>query len=103
MTKTVTEDKLIYMPFENVLSANGIVQVYRDRYWFTHKERGLVFYAPDIKHKYYERAYPQCNSNESVAKTVYNGIFTKSLNLDDYEIKFIDLVLVPVNVHDYTS
>lgn len=97
----MSADKFIYMPEDQVLNANGIVQVYRNSYWLVHKEKGLLFYRDNDKLGI-SRAYPQCNKNEKIASHLLS-LSTIVYDKDNIEVKFIPLVLKPIEVQDYCS
>lgn len=93
----MNENNYIYLPESDALISSGIVNAMRDRYWLVHKEKGLIFYKSKFHHGLRE-AHPQCNSNVKVVESLF-----KHHDKNMVEIKFIPLVLKPVNVEDYCN
>jgi hypothetical protein len=97
---TVNEEQLIYLPFSEINKASGICQVVRNAYWITHPDKGLVFYsrANTNKNKDIKKASPQYNMNRTISEKFNESCFNNQM-----EVRFIDLVVIPVNVNDYAS
>lgn len=64
---------------------DGFLHCYKNRYWSVHPTKGLAFWGKGY-------ASPQCNSNESLAKR---------LAPPWAEVKFIETVLVPLDITAY--
>lgn len=90
----IDNDKMLYMPLDQIHSAGGIVQHIKNSWWVVDHEKGLLFYARD-KRKSLARASPQCNSNKECAEAIAQRIWP------GMEIRFFESVLVPVNLQDY--
>jgi len=88
-------EDIIYMPFDDVLKANGTVIVYRDDWWTVHPEKGLVFWCSNKRRRDLTNASPQCNPIEATARHLQQRLWP------DHETRQIPLVLVPINVRDY--
>jgi hypothetical protein len=53
---------IVYVPLENVLDPpNGLIEHYKNYYWFVHPERGLVFWKT-----FRSSQSPQCNKDRKV-------------------------------------
>lgn len=94
MTTTPT-NKLIYLPLDQILDAEGICNVYKNRYWIFNPEHGLVFCSQSEKNKSFSNSSPQCNRDIKITEHI------KKLMYQDFEIKFVEMVIVPVNPKDY--
>lgn len=92
----VNIEKVRFMKESDVLSANGICQVYRDRFWIYCPARGLVFYTFQ-KRDGIREATPQCNSQEFITISLRDRMYPWA------EVKFFPLVLKPININDYCS
>jgi hypothetical protein len=87
---------LVFMPEDEVLSANGICQVLRNQWFSVDLEKGLAFYQSDKRRAGQLRgASPQCNSSEHTARSLNQRLYP------DFEVKLIPLVLLPIEVKDY--
>lgn len=90
------DDRLVYMKESDVLSAGGLVDAMRNRWFSVHPERGLIFWQSTNKRRgSLFGSSPQCNSREDVARTVTAKMYPWA------EIRFYPLVLVPINLDDY--
>lgn len=96
MTIAPDDARLVYMPESDLLAANGMVQVLRDRWFSVHPERGLVFWQ-DEKRRLGQitGASPQCNSHEAIARSLAATTYPWA------ETRFYPLVLLPINLRDY--
>lgn len=84
------DPRYVFMTEADVLKAGGSVDAIRNRWWSVHPEKGLRFWqSMRGRQGKLEGASPQCNSNEEIV-----------LSQGD-EVKFIPLVLAPINVSDY--
>jgi hypothetical protein len=92
------DDRLVYLPEGDTLSATGMAQVLRDRWFSVHPERGLIFWQCEKRRKGQLRgASPQCNGSEAIARDLAARMYPWA------ETKFFPLVLVPINVSDYSN
>jgi hypothetical protein len=92
------DPRLVYLAEADVLAANGMVQVIRDSWFSIHPERGLMFWQTEKRRQGQLRgASPQCNSNEDLATMLKGKLYPWA------ETKFFPLVLLPVNIADYTN
>lgn len=79
-------DKFHFVALSEITSSKShMLYQYLNSYWVVHPEKGIAFFDKGYGH-------PQCNSNESIAKR---------LCPEWGEIKFIEKVLVPLNISDY--
>lgn len=93
MPRQLTEDDFVFMPEADVMKGGGICMHIKNRYWCVHPTKGLVFYPYSRKNARVENSSPQCNSNIEVAKRLcYSWA----------EVKFIESVLQPIDIQDYT-
>lgn len=61
-----------------------------NQWWIVHPEKGLAFYIPAKRVGY---GMPQCNADERITRKIAeNGLYEFP-----YEIKFFELVWVPVD------
>lgn len=90
----LTEVNKIYMPYDDILKAGGIVMALKNRWWTCDKDKGLLFYRHNAKERLHE-ASPQCNSEEATARKLNEALWP------DHEIRFFELVLQPINISDY--
>lgn len=96
MTIAPDDPRLVYMPEAEVLAANGMVQVLRNRWFSVHPERGLVFWQDDKRrHGQLAGASPQCNSHQAIAATLAAQLYPWA------ETRLYPLVLLPINLRDY--
>lgn len=70
---------------EATASKSHILHQYLNKYWVVHPEKGLAFFNKGY-------GSPQCNSNEAISK---------KLCPEWGEIKFIERVLVPLDINEY--
>lgn len=88
--------RLVYMAETDVLAANGMVEVLRDRWFSVHPERGLIFWqAEKGRRGQLIGASPQCNSHEAIARSLASSMYPWA------ETRFFPLVLLPINLRDY--
>ncbi|CAH1665732.1 MULTISPECIES: hypothetical protein [unclassified Chelatococcus] len=96
MSITPDDPRLVYMPEAEVLTANGIVQVLRNRWFSVHPERGLMFWQPEKRRAgRLTGASPQCNGTESIARDLAKRMYPWA------ETRFFPLVLLPIEIRDY--
>lgn len=89
--------RLVFMPESEILNGKGICDVLRNRWFAVCPERGLIFWQPEGRRKGQLRgASPQCNGDEIIARRVIVPSFPWA------DIKRFDVVMLPVNVSDYT-
>lgn len=91
------DPRLRFMPRADILKASGVVFVYRDFWWITHPAKGLVFYESDTKKKSITSAFPQRNSNKDVAEMLRGRMYPWA------EVTFFSMVIVPIDIRDYSS
>ncbi len=91
------DPRMVYLPEADVLKASGHCGVMRDRWFCVHPERGLIFWQPDTRKRKgsLTGASPQCNSNESISQSIQAKLYPWA------EVKFIPMVIVPIDVGDY--
>lgn len=71
-------------------------QAIRDSWWIVDREKGLAFFS---RPKSSEIGSPQCNANERIiSKLAANGMYPFP-----FEVKFFELVWVPVDLNQYTQ
>jgi hypothetical protein len=88
------DPRLVYLPLDKLDTRSGLVDVIRDRWWACHPERGLLLYN-NHRRGQLAGASPQCNGDERISRM---------LNEKQYpwaEIRFVPLVLLPINPNDY--
>lgn len=82
------DPRLVFVPLEKaVIPPSGLIEHFKDRFWAVHPVKGLVFW--DKRHM-----APQCNGNESIARTM-RRMYPWA------EIKFISSVFRKINPSDY--
>jgi hypothetical protein len=82
----ITEADFHFLPEAEVLESKAhMLHQYRNSWWVVHPERGLAFFRKGF-------SSPQCNTNEQIARRLCPAWG---------EIKFIERVLVPLNIRDY--
>ena len=65
----MSEGRFVWMPFDEVLSANGFVQIVRNHWWVVHPAKGLAFFPFNSrKSKDIRASAAQCNINKSIAE-----------------------------------
>jgi hypothetical protein len=93
--RSLKVEDIIYMPFDEVLSANGTVCPYRNAWWTCHPEKGLAFWCGNKRRRSLEHASPQCNHIEATARYLQQKLWP------DHEVRQIPLVLVPLHMGNY--
>lgn len=86
-------DRWRFLPEADAAHApkSGFCQILRNRWWVVCPKRGLVFcWRKGVK----GLGSPQCNSSESISRRLGSPI-------EDAEIKFVPLVLVPIHLEDW--
>lgn len=89
------DPKLRFLPEADVLKAGGIVMAYHDRWWSVCPERGLIFYSQHVRRGGIVGASPQCNSSNQIAHDLNARMYSWA------EVKYVKLVLQPVDPKDY--
>lgn len=90
------DERLVFMPLESTLSANGMCNVVRDHWWCVHPKKGLVFWQDGKRRKgKLIGASVQANKNKSVTQHFGEKMYPWA------EITLIPIVLVPVDLKDY--
>lgn len=94
----INDPRLVWVPESQFLAANGIVMVYRNRWFAAHPDTGdvLFFHVGLRKGKVASlaEASPQCHGNEEIAKAMLRHYPWAIL-------RFVPLLLKPINVRDY--
>lgn len=95
----INDPCFVWMAEEDFTRSNGIVQVYRDRWWVCHPEtKSVLFVHVGLrkgKKANLEDASPQCNAQESVMQSIVPKTYPWA------KIRFVPLLLKPINVRDY--
>lgn len=63
----VSEEKLT-TPFERA-------KVMLNRWWVIHPEKGILFYAPEDRHRSTRNAAPQCNAKKEIAQHLVDKLY----------------------------
>jgi hypothetical protein len=99
MSNSIDPDdkRLMFLPEKDAaIPPPGLIEHLKDRWWYVHPERGLVFWIgvlapnrkPDIR-----KAWPQCNSNEAVLQG--DNRFPWA------QVQFVASVFRPININDW--
>lgn len=95
----IDSPKLIFMPDSNFLRAGGIVMAYHDRWWTCHPEtNAILFYHVHLqtgKTARLQEASPQCNGQQQTAILLTEKLYPWAA------VRFVPLVLQPINPADY--
>lgn len=90
--------RIIYLPFDKINHYSDLCKVIRNHWWSVDPEKGLIFYGyggrrkVDIKH-----AFAQCNSNREISERLTKQLWPEA------ECRFVELVIVPIDVHEYAN
>jgi hypothetical protein len=85
------DERISYIPFDDVTKARGLVEAWRDAWWSVHPERGLIMWRPNRR----SAGFPQCNQNEIIARKIGDKMYPWA------EIRQIPLVLIPRGPDEY--
>jgi hypothetical protein len=91
----MTLDQAVFMPFDEVQKAQGIVMHRKNCWWIVHPEKGLLFYPYRQKNRSLSKCAAQCNHDELTAKKLGADLWPGT------EIRFIESVLQPLDPSDY--
>lgn len=83
-----------FLPKDQAINGptHGFCQVYSNRWWVVHPEKGLAFFwSKGVK----GLGSPQCNSNESISRRL-------GTTIEGATLEFIPRVFVPINLGDWT-
>ena len=94
----IHDNRLVWMPEDQVINQNGFVQMHHDRWFIVHPETSdLLFFQSDKRRIGQLRgASPQCNSSKSVIEHIQQKMFPWA------GIKFFKTVACPIRIEDYT-
>lgn len=96
MTAPPDDPRLVFMPFDQVVAANGICAIIRDHWWSSDPERGLIFWQTECRREgKLIGASAQCNRDEGTARLLQQRLYPWA------ELRFEPLVIQPINVSDY--
>lgn len=101
MPTLITDPRLIFLPEEKFLSAEGLVMAFHNRWWAAHPETNdIIFYFYHVhlrpgKLADIRRASPQCNSDQTTAEILNKKLYPWA------SIRFVPLVLQPIYINDY--
>lgn len=97
--RDINNPSFVWMADRDFTSANGTVQVYRDRWWVCHPDTSdLLFVHVGLRTgriASLQAASPQCNYSQEVAQCVVDKAYPWA------SIRFVPLVLKPINIKDY--
>jgi len=90
------DPRLVFVPLDEAAKpVSGLCEVWVDRWWSVHPEKGLVFYRSGAgRRNSYLSA--QCNPSERIARK-----FTEDLYGDWAECRQIPAVFRRANIRDY--
>lgn len=95
----IDDTRFVWMAEKDFTAANGIVQVYRHRWWACHPEtQDILFVHVGLRsgrRASLTDASPQCNQSQEVAFRLMEKAYPWAA------IRFVPLVLKPINVRDY--
>jgi hypothetical protein len=95
----IDDPRLLWMPESGFTSANGIVQVFRNKWWVCHPETSdILFFHVGLKagrKADLKAASPQCNDRQDIAIHLQQKAYPWAAT------RLVPLVLKPVNPRDY--
>ncbi|QIG70562.1 hypothetical protein PP744_gp093 [Rhizobium phage RHph_N38] len=90
------DKRLVFLPETDILKASGTCDALRNRWFAVHPDKGLIFWQVETRRQGQLRgAFPQCNSSKHITEDLITRMYPWA------EVKFFDLVLVPININDY--
>lgn len=85
MGKGLDYKNLSYIARQDVMKAEGLCNVLKERYWCVDPEKGLMFY----------NGSQQCHTNKKIAENLQQRLYPHA------EVEYHSIVLVPINPRDY--
>ncbi len=85
----------VFMPFDKISEAGGIVNHIKNRWWIVHPEKGLCFHPYSDKSQRPQNCSPQCNSSRAIIESLRDRL------RPEFEVRFFESVLQPIDIQDY--